>query len=529
MKERLSPEIKFDIPLVTEEQIEKALKALDPTKTAGADQISARFVQMSATVLSRHLSYIVNTSIRTGVFPSSWKYAKVFPIFKGGCAKDCNNYRPISVLTILSKILETHVHDALYSFLSKYNLISAHQSGFRKNHSCLTGLTTLVSKWRGFLDEGKIIGCVNIDLRKAFDLINFEIMLKKLEIYGCSISTVLWFKSYLENRKQAVFIDDKHSNFLPVNYGIPQGSILGPLLYILYVNDLPLMLKHENILIYADDTSLYAVASTVRDLNIMLNAELSTVNKWLKSNRLVLNVKKTNCMLICNKQRRYKLRQDKLDIYVDGTAIANVTKHNVLGVIIDNCLTFDEQVENICKKLSKYVYLLCHIKDCLTYEAKQTFYNSYILPCIDYCCTVWGYTSKTNIDKIFTYQKRIGRIITTDYECSTNFMFNKLGWLTVYERIDFITVQLVYKCLYEEMPEPLQKMFTLRNTQRFNPLRNTGVDLTLPRSHTEARKKSFDFVGATIWNTLPVDIRFITSLCIFKYLVKQYILSKRQF
>ena len=163
------------------------------------------------------------------------------------------------------------------------------------------------------------------------------------------------------------------------------------------------MLKHENILIYADDTSLYAVASTVRDLNIMLNAELSTVNKWLKSNRLVLNVKKTNCMLICNKQRRYKLRQDKLDIYVDGTAIANVTKHNVLGVIIDNCLTFDEQVENICKKLSKYVYLLCHIKDCLTYEAKQTFYNSYILPCIDYCCTVWGYTSKTNIDKIFTY------------------------------------------------------------------------------------------------------------------------------
>ena len=108
-------------------------------------------------------------------------------------------------------------------------------------------------------------------------------------------------------------------------------------------------------------------------------------------------------------------------------------------------------------------------------------------------------------------------------------MFNKLGWLTVYERIDFITVQLVYKCLYEEMPEPLQKMFTLRNTQRLNPLRNTGVDLTLPRSHTEARKKSFDVVGATIWNTLPVDIRFITSLRIFKYLVKQYILSKRQF
>ena len=148
--------------------------------------------------------------------------------------------------------------------------------------------------------------------------------------------------------------------------------------YAIISNYLPLMLKHENILIYEDDTSLYAVAGTVSDLYIMLNAELSTVNKWLKSNRLVLYVKKTNCMLICNKQKRYKLPQDKLDIYVDGTAIANVTKHNVLAVIIYNCLTFDEHIENICKKLSKYVYLLSHIKDCLTHEAKQTFYNSYI-------------------------------------------------------------------------------------------------------------------------------------------------------
>jgi hypothetical protein len=219
---KLPHDIKFSIPYATEEQIMKALKSLDVDKATGIDDISAKYIRMSAPVLARHLCIIINNSIKTGVFPNLWKHAKVFPVFKSGQQTDMNNYRPISILTILSKIIEKHVHDAFYEFLSKYDLLSVHQSGFRKHHSCETGLATLISEWHKHIDNNKLIGCINIDLRKAFDLVNFNVLCDKLKLYGCNDNAHSWFHSYLTNRKQVVCIDDCKSTTSNVSHGVPK-------------------------------------------------------------------------------------------------------------------------------------------------------------------------------------------------------------------------------------------------------------------------------------------------------------------
>jgi hypothetical protein len=212
---------------------------------------------------------------------------------------------------------------------------------------------------------------------------------------------------------------------------------------------------------------------------------------------------------------------------INGSAISNVDKQLVLGVTIDNQLKFDVHVDNICKRLSRQIYLFRQIRNCLTLNCKIMFYNSYILPHIDYCATSWGYANKANLDKLYKFQKRMGRLILNDFNCSSNELFTTLGWLTIYERIDLLTAKLVYKCLYESAPESLKYMFVFRNPSRDQPLRNSGLDLSLPCAKTELRKKCFEYAGISIWNQLPVNVRHAYNQANFKTMLKHFILSKR--
>jgi hypothetical protein len=280
---------------------------------------------------------------------------------------------------------------------------------------------------------------------------------------------------------------------------------------------------------YADDTSIYVVGTDIDDLNNRLNNDLIKISEWFQKNLLVVNESKTNCMLICTPQKRSRLPTDKLTVYLNNVSISNVNMQNVLGVIIDNSLKFDIHVDNICKKLSKLQFLFFKIKPYLTYEAKQTFYNSYILPCLDYCITVWGFSRKGNLDKLYRYQKRMGRAILNDYVCSCNTVFDRLGWLTIYERVHFVTLKLVYKCLYDDTPAALKSLFSFRQNNRELPLRNTGVDLNIPIVKSEFRKHCFDFNGISLWNALSIDTRNIRDIVMFKKAVKSHLIDLRPF
>ena len=192
---------------------------------------------------------------------------------------------------------------------------------------------------------------------------------------------------------------------------------------------------------YADDTSIYASGADVDTINNHLNDDLCRISAWFKSNLLVINETKTSCMLICTFQKRYLLATDKLSLYINNSMINNVARQNVLGVMINNSVKFDFHVDNICKKMSKLMFLLSKVNSYLPYDAKILFNNSYVIPCLDY---------SMNFDKLFRYQKRIGRLILNDYACDSLELFDRLGWLIIYERRDLITLKQVYKCLYHQ-------------------------------------------------------------------------------
>ena len=266
IKSKLPPDIKFSIPYMTVTSTLKAIRNIDHKKACGVDEIHSLLLKKSANIVAPVLCRIFNNSIRNGIFPDLWKHSRIIPLHKGGPKNNPDNFRPISILCTISKIFERHVHDALFDHLSKYKLLSDCQSGFMKFHSCQTALTDLMNHWCSCLDQGSIVGALNVDLRKAFNLINHDILISKLKIYGCSSLATNWFHSYLHSRKQYVLFNSKMSSVEICNYGVPQGSILGPLLFILYINDMPLHLDHCLSRMYADDTTLYQFSNSLTHL-----------------------------------------------------------------------------------------------------------------------------------------------------------------------------------------------------------------------------------------------------------------------
>ena len=315
----------FNIPEIRVEQVQKYLATIDISKSTGSDNIGPRLLKISAPVISDSLTYLCNLSFKTGIFPSSWKEAKVKPLHKSGQCDDVNNYRPISILPTLSKLIEKHVHDSLTGFLNYHSLLYENQSGFRTKHSCETALVNMVSKWLQALNNGDLIGVLLVDFRKAFDLVDHTILLEKLKEYHLHDSVVSWFKSYLRGRKQFVELNNGISDDKMVRCGVPQGSILGPLLFLLFINDLPLYTTNVKPDLYADDTTLYDISKSKFELQRKLSAAAQDLLTWCRRNGMVINFDKTKLMLITSRQKRIQLNDTDLNISLNGHDLACVS------------------------------------------------------------------------------------------------------------------------------------------------------------------------------------------------------------
>ncbi|CAB4039687.1 Hypothetical predicted protein [Paramuricea clavata] len=289
----------FEIPPITSTQVLAALNSMPTNKSTGCDGLSARILKLAAPVLSQPFCRLMNYSISSGTFPIKWKTAKVTPLHKSGSRDDADNYRPISILPVISKVLEKHVATSFYKYLQDHNLLYKFQSGFRANHSTETALINLVDELFFNMDDDKVTCLTFIDFKKAFDLINHKTLLKKLAIYGVDGSSIAWFTSYLSARKQFVKLNECVSTCQVVSQGVPQGSILGPLLFITFINDMPLHMPDPNVEIYADDTTLARSASIDKlpVLTRMINQDLICLERWCNENGMVINTSKTKC---CN-------------------------------------------------------------------------------------------------------------------------------------------------------------------------------------------------------------------------------------
>ena len=290
---KISQNTSFVIPTINKEKVLKHLSNVDVSKATGSDNIGTRLLKLAASHIADDITFICNSSINSNCFPDKWKEAKVSPLHKNGPIEEINNYRPISILPVLSKALEKHVSDSLTLYLNENNLLHKTQSGFRPHHSCETALNFMTDSWLNAIDDGKMIGVVLVDFKKAFDLVDHDILMSKLEFYGIKDKTLSWFKSYLSQRQQQVSIDNTKSRFRPITCGVPQGSILGPLLFLLFINDLPLYTSNVSTDMYADDTTLYDVQTSQDTIEKNLQIALNELHKWCKNNGMVLNSTKT--------------------------------------------------------------------------------------------------------------------------------------------------------------------------------------------------------------------------------------------
>ena len=326
--------------LITSESIRKKLKHLSVKKATGLDGISSRLLKAGADVIDAPLAYICNLSLKTGVFPSDWKCARVTPIYKDGPKDDVGNYRPVSILPVVSKLLEGVVHDQLYRCLVAGGVLTEWQSGFRPGFSTATAGTYFVDTVLSGMDDGEgpqqLTGALFLDLRKAFDTVDHGVLLGKLEHAGVRGTGLGWFRSYLSGRTQLVKIDDTVSEQRGVEYGVPQGSILGPLLFSLYINDITSTTEKCKIILYADDTVIYFSSANSDEIQAALQSDFDRIAEWLCCNKLTLNTEKTKWILFGTKTMLEKSKP--ITLHHDGTVIEEVPEFKYLRVLLDRNL-----------------------------------------------------------------------------------------------------------------------------------------------------------------------------------------------
>jgi hypothetical protein len=341
----------FELITVTNDYVLNQLTKLSNNKATGLDNIPSRLLKVAAPIITPIVTFLINHSFATCTFPTCWKKAKVIPVFKAGDPSDPSNYRPISILAVISKIIERVVFDQLYDYLNVNNLFNMYQSGFRPSYSTCSSLVNITEDWYNEIDKGKMIGLCMLDLKKAFDTVNHTIFLSKLKMYGVGKYCIKWFNSYLSDRTQCTSVDGTLSDLSEIVCGMPQGSIDGPLAFLIYINDLPNCVSHCKVNMYADDTVIYYASNSLDDIKKCINEDLKIINNWLQSNKLSLNTDKTEFMLVGTRQRLNTIKDnvDNISININGVSIKKVNECKHLGVIIDDTLTWNHQIDNVRK------------------------------------------------------------------------------------------------------------------------------------------------------------------------------------
>lgn len=485
----------------------------------GIDEIPLKTMKLVINQIALPLSKIINCSFTTGIFPNLLKIAKICPVYKSGPKQLISNYRPISILPSFSKIIEKVMHCRLMHYLSKNNILNNNQFGFRPQHSTLMAITQMIERITTALDSGQVAIGVFIDLSKAFDTLDHQILLHKLEFYGIRGILLNWFRSYLENRTQYVTYSDVNSTFERIVCGVPQGSILGPLLFLIYINDINDSTKLLNLILFADDTNIFYANKNLEVLKKTVNDELALLNIWFLANKLSLNVIKTNFIIFRPWQKRINL--DKFDIVLNGQKINRVTNSKFLGVIIDEHLSWDKHIEQIGSKISKNIGIISKLKNTLPERILLMLYNTLVLPYINYCPMIWAHENNcTKINSIYKLQKRAVRIICKKgYREHAAPYFKKLNLLTINDVSRNQLLQFVFKSRHKLIPKAFQNLFITNDKVHCYNTRQAN-NYHLHTVHTNLRKQSPGFRGAKLWNELPDDIKESTTLPEFKHKVK---------
>lgn len=501
-------------PVLPKEILEISNK-LKNKHSSGIDEIPASIVKLAAPVLAHVLSYIINGSFKYGIFPDRLKIALIKPLYKKGNPKNLDSYRPISLLPGFSKIFELAMSDRLLNFLSESNIFNPCQHGFLKDKSTQTAIFDFIKYIIDHIEDGDLVLGMFLDLSKAYDCLDREILIKKLEIYGIRGNAKEWLSSYLDNRKQCVSItkngNTSQSNLLDNKIGIAQGSILGPILFIIFVNDLSLLIKkpYQHIVKYADDTNILIGRKNVNDLLAQSEYFFNLVTDWFNKNKLILNKEKTNILMFRTKQSN-AIKPATIELNKTQVSLSNNVKF--LGTYINENLDWSYHINMLIKKLNSICYGVRVIGRCVNERTLRMLYLANFESVLKYGIIFWGRDSL--MQSVFVVQKRVIRIITNSgYLESCKTKFKKLGILTLYGIY-------IYECLLFFFK--YKASFNIKQQECYS---TRSMDVTYPAHRLTLTEKCPHYMCLKLFNALPDKLKKIEAQKIFKKEIKKMLVN----
>ena len=490
------------------------------------DNLSGKFLKDGSSVLAKPISQICNLSIKYSKFPTDCKIAKLKPLFKKGSKTTPKNYRPISLLPLISKIIEKIIHDQTQIFLDENNILYKYQSGFRKSFSTDSCLSYLYNKIATGFESGLFTGMILIDLQKAFDTINHDVLINKMKYIGFSEEAILWFKSYLSYRKFIVHINKAISEPGDLSCGVPQGSILGPLLFLLYINDMPQAIDCD-LLLYADDTCLIFQHKDIREIEAVLNRNFSSLCDWFVDNKLSIHFgeDKTKSILFSSKLK--VKRAQSLNIQYKNIQIKQYSKVTYLGCILDETLSGDSMALHVINKVNSRLKFLFRQNKFLNTPLRRLLCNAMIQPFFDYACNAWYPNLNKKLKKrLQAAQNKCIRFCLKlgDRSSIKSKEFQTINWLPLHERVSQYSLCNIYKFFAQTCPHYFDELFF--------PGENSGIStrysyqkLKIPRRKTNIGQKALSYVGPSIWNSLNNSLKSASSLNTFKHNIKEHFLK----
>lgn len=504
---------RFKSKQITIDELKLILKSLNNKKDMNFCNIG--IIIDSIDLIGENLLSIINLSIESGTFPDSWKESLVIPIEKVKNTILCNEFRPVNMISTISKILEKVMYNQLEVYFDKNCLMSQNQSGFRKNHSCESLLNLVLTNWKIAIDDKKVVVAVFLDLRRAFETVDRDILLNKLLMYGVQDRELVWFESYLMNRTQRTKVEGVVSDLVDVKLGVPQGTILGVLLFLIYVNDMEKVVKLSNLALFADDTLIYVVGDSVDECTSKLNEDLSRLGDWFMLNKLKLNIEKTKCMVVNS------ILNNK--ILIDNVEIDLVNEIKYLGLVIDSSLSFKSHLEYICKKINKKLYFFSKIRKNLSVLSAIKIFNVMIRPHFEYCSSILFMFNAEMMNRLQKLQNRGMRIILkVSRYTSKSHMLRTLKWMSVSQRIKMNVLIMVFKIKHKIMPSYLTDRLTYVEDVQHYYLRNIW-DFRLNFFNKSKTQNMLMYNGLKLFNNLPVNLKMEKNFLKYKKGLLKYV------
>ena len=500
------PACQFEFCRLSELDVSNKIKSLKCGKSAGHDGIQDKFLKMGGENLAKSLCLLFNKCIDTCTFPMTMKMAEICPVYKKLDNLSKENYCSVNLLIMFSKVFERLMAEQLANYFE--NILNPLVSAYRKGYSCQHVILHLTEYWRKALDDNKYISTIAMDLSRAFDCMPHGLLVAKLHAYGVSPKACVFISDYLKDRMQRVKLMNTHSNWTKINRGVPQGSVLGPLLFNIFLNDLFYLPLECSLVNYADDNHMCNENENLEMLKDHIESDAMTAINWFDKNQTTANANKFQSILLSRGPTSDFL------VNVGGHSIPPNNTLKMMGITLDDKLNFKTHIRNVCQKASRQINALKRISKFLNEQCRMHVYKSFVSANFNYCPVVWMLCGKTNLGKLERLQERALSIIFLEKSLSYNELLKKSGQLSVKMNLMRFLIIEVFKCVRGINPSYLNDMF-IAPTSNYD-LRNSSR-LLQPKFNTYTfGYKSFSYFGSKVWNLLPAKLKKNNNINAFR-------------